>query len=288
MNMKRFLTVSALSAALVSLCSCSQQFGLDSHIGVCRGLGDAQAALDAGANYMEVNVQEYLVPEEDEETFLKKAEEMKASPLPVYAANCFFPGEIKIIGPNADTPRAVAYAKVALKRAGSLGLKILVLGSGRSRELPDGFSREEADRQMVELLSAVAPTARENGVTIVIEPLNTGETFYINTVREGAEICRKVNHPNICVLADFFHMYKVGEGPDAIIDAADKLRHCHIAEGEHRTPPGVEGDDFTPYFEALKSIGYKGAISLECDWGEYSEVVKPAVEYTRSEIAKVK
>lgn len=287
--MKRLSLTTALSAALLSLCACNAyQFELDSHIGVCRGLGDAQAAFEAGANYMEVNVQEYLVPEEDDETFQKKAEEIKASALPVYAANCFFPGEIKIIGPNADTPRAIAYAKTALKRAGSLGLKVLVLGSGRSRELPEGFSREEADRQMVELLTAVAPVAQESGVAIVIEPLNPGETFYINTVREGAEICRKVGHPNICVLADFFHMYKVGEGPDAIIDAAEMLRHCHIAEGEHRTPPGVEGDDFTPYFEALKSIGYKGAISLECDWGKYSEVVKSAVEYTRNEIQKVK
>ena len=71
--MKRFLTVTALSSAIVSLCCCTHRFELDNHIGISRSIGDAQAALDAGANYMEVNVQEYLVPEEDDEVFLKKA-----------------------------------------------------------------------------------------------------------------------------------------------------------------------------------------------------------------------
>lgn len=274
--------------AVLSCSNASDSFDLDSHVGVSRSLDDAQAALDAGADYMEINVQEYLVPEQDENAFTKSVEAFEHSPLPVYAGNCFFPGDLKIIGPEADTPRAVEYALTAIRRAGRLGMKILVIGSGRSRDLPEGFSREEADRQFVELLSAIAPTAGECGVTIVIEPLNTGETAYINTVREGYEICRKVNHPNICVLADFFHMYKVGEGPDAIVDAADKLRHCHIAEGEHRTPPGVEKDDFSGYFNALRSIGYKGAISLECDWGDYDAVVRSAVKYTRTEIEKVK
>lgn len=281
------LVISAIFAAL-SCNNASVSFDLDRHVGVSRSLDDAQAAFDAGADYMEINVQEYLVPEQDENAFLKSVEAFGHSPLPVYAGNCFFPGELKIIGPEADTPRAVEYALTAIRRAGRLGMKILVIGSGRSRDLPEGFSREEADRQFVELLSAIAPTAGECGVTIVIEPLNTGETAYINTVREGYEICSKVNHPNICVLADFFHMYKVGEGPDAIVYAADKLRHCHIAEGEHRTPPGVEKDDFSGYFNALRSIGYTGAISLECDWGDYDSVVRSAVEYTRNEIEKVK
>ena len=41
------------------------------------------------------------------------------------------------------------------------------------------------------------------------------------------------------------------------------LRHVHVAEGRERTYPGIAGDDFRPFFRALKQAGYGGRMSIE-------------------------
>ena len=45
-----------------------------------------------------------------------------------------------------------------------------------------------------------------------------------------------------------------------------RLKHVHIAEKETRQYPGKDDFDFSPYFDALKKIGYSGGISCECGW----------------------
>jgi sugar phosphate isomerase/epimerase len=61
-------------------------------------------------------------------------------------------------------------------------------------------------------------------------------------------------------------MMRENEGPEALIEARSYLVHCHIAELKDRTAPGMAGDDFRPYLDALKKIGYQGGISIEGSW----------------------
>lgn len=262
-------------------------FDLDNHIGIC-GLGWAKQAKASGLNYLEANVVNQLCPESDEATFEQKLKEMKEAGLPIYSANGFFPGTIKLVGPEAETQRAIKYSRTAIRRAAQAGIKILVLGSSKARNIPEGFSTERAREQFLALLKGIAPDAEKYGVIVAIEPLQKSETNFINTVREGAEISRLTGSPNICVIADLFHMMRVGEGPDGIIDSADKLVHCHIAELEERTPPGEKGDDFTPYFKALKQIGFKGGISIECGWKDIEKQLPVAAKTMKEQINKIK
>ena len=208
--------------------------------------------------------------------------------LPIETANGFFPRDIIVVGPDADLERAIRYSETAIRRASEAGLEILVLGSSRSRSIPEGFSREEAEEQFLSLLKGMAPTAEKYGVIVAIEPLQQSETNFINTVREGAEIARRSGSPNIAVIADFFHMARESEPVSDIVDAADKLVHCHIAEVGNRTPPGVDGDDFTPYFQALKQIGYKGRISIESRWDDVAAQMPVAVQVMKEQIQAVK
>ena len=80
----------------------------------------------------------------------------------------------------------------------------------------------------------------------------------MNSVGEGADIVKAVNHPNIKLLVDIYHMLREGESPEEIIKAGKHIYHCHIAEKDKRTPPGAAGDDFKPYLRALKKINYSG------------------------------
>lgn len=274
-------------ALLATCCKPDYEFNLDEHIGIC-GLGRAEAAEACGLDYIEATVSGFLIPEQSEEDFAaNKALAAEIDPS-IYSANGFYPGEIKLVGPDADLERAVNYANTAIRRASEIGMKILVLGSGGARNIPEGFSREEAEKQFVALLKGMAPAAEEYDIKIGIEPLQPAETNFINSVKEGAEISRKAGSPNIGVIADLFHVARVNEPPQDIIDAADKLVHCHIAEVEERTPPGVKGDDFTPYFKALKDIKYDGRISIECGWADIDAQLPVAIETMKKQIQSVK
>jgi sugar phosphate isomerase/epimerase len=129
----------------------------------------------------------------------------------------------------------------------------------------------------------MGPLAGPHGVTVVLEPLNKGETNFFNSVAEGIGLVDAIAHPNIQLLADIYHMLREDEGPESILKAGARLRHCHIAEKESRTSPGTKGDDFRPYFKALKAIGYQGGVSVEGKWGKPVEDELPRALKTMKE-----
>ena len=280
-------TITLAGAVLFHNCGPKYSFNLDEHLGIC-GTGHAEAAKAAGLDYLEANVTGFLMPENSDEEFAaNKALAATITP-PIYSANGFFPGDIKIVGPEADIERAVKYSRTALRRASEIGIKILVLGSSGSRSIPEGFSREKARKQFIDFLKLIAPDAEKNGVIVAIEPLQTEETNFINTVPEGAQIARETGSEYIAVIADLFHMARMKEPPEDIINSADKLVHCHIAEVDERTAPGVKGDDFTPYLKALKSIKYDGRMSFECSWQDIDTQLPKAIQTMREQIQSIK
>ena len=90
---------------------------------------------------------------------------------------------------------------------------------------------------------------------------------------------------SVRLLADFYHMARDGEPADEIAKHGGLLAHCHVAEAEKRTPPGVAGDDFGPYLRALKAAGYDGALSIECRWSDFETEAPAAVRYLRDRLA---
>lgn len=235
-------------------------------LGICSSPADA-SVLPAGAvDFIEANVQQFLLPLHDEAAFAPQEEAAAACKFPVYSANCFLPGTLKSTGPDADLGAIEAYAATAFERAARVGMKVIVFGSGGSRQVPEGFSHGRAREQFAEVLRRIAPLAGARGVTVVVEPLGRGECNFINTVTEGAALVREVNHPAIRLLADFYHMMKNEEDPASWGPAAEWLAHTHAAEIEQRTAPGIVGDDFRPFLAPLKAAGYGGALSLECSF----------------------
>lgn len=245
--------------------------------GVCLGLENSSALSQSeGVDFLEVNVQKFLQPMAGDETFRVNLEIACNSPLPVYAANCFLPASLKSAGPQADPAAVLSYSAKAFSRARACGIKIVVLGSGESRRLPEDADREAAVLAFVELLRRLGPLAAAEGITLVLEPLNPGDGNFVITVKEGAAIVRQVNHPAIRLLADLYHMNRNGEPVEELADVMDILGHVHVAEQGGRTPPGVVGERFTEALRILKMGGYEGGISVEANWAD------PVTEATRA------
>jgi sugar phosphate isomerase/epimerase len=60
--------------------------------------------------------------------------------------------------------------------------------------------------------------------------------------------------------------------------------HMEIAQKNGRSAPGVQGDDFRPFFRVLREANYQGAISIEGEWNAaqigpaFVEIAKQAAE----------
>lgn len=280
------LSIAVLASSCNSNC-CKKTTVFAPEVGVCTSTGNAEVVNSANVDYIEAGVQRFLIPQKSEEEFAEKLAAVKASGVTVRACNGFIPGSIKSTGPKADHDKILEYAEIAFQRAQRTGIKFIVFGSSGSRNIPDGFDRDQAKAQFVSLLKRMGPIAAKYDVTIAIEPLNRKEVNFINSVAEGHEIAKLVDHKNIMLLADIFHMLRENEGPESIVKADKYLVHVHIAENEGRYFPGKNKEDFAPYLAALKQIGYKGSISLECKWDDFKNEVAPATAYVRQQIAAV-
>jgi sugar phosphate isomerase/epimerase len=255
-----------------------------SGIGICASISDAGALKSAGCDFIEEGVRRLLLPDGPEEQFETKLAELKSIAFPVPACNGFVPGTLKAVGPEANHAEILAYAGMALRRAARAGIKVIVWGSGESRNIPDGFSRGRAEEQFRELAVRIAPLADGAGVVLALEPLQSSETNFINNLREGAALVEAVGHPSFRLLADLYHMMREAETPESIDRFGKLIHHCHVAEKDKRTPPGTAGNDFKPYLKALNRIGYRGRMSLECRWENMTREAPAAVAALRKQV----
>ena len=139
---------------------------------------------------------------------------------------------------------------------------MVVFGSGRSRRRPEEMPYGDAFRRLIEITRLIGDIAGQYGITIVIEPLNRGETNMINSVAEGACLAAAVNHPQVKLLADYYHIAVEGHAPEDLARLGG-IAHCHIATLEGRRAPQEAEEGFKALFAAMKQTGYEGLISVE-------------------------
>lgn len=227
--------------------------------------------LDVGYDYIEFNVGGIAGMTEAE--FEQAVQLHKDGKLTIEACNCFIPGSIPLVGENADQAVITAYLEKALPRMAALGVETVVFGSGAARKIPEGTSAAQAQEQLDWFMRTAEKIARNVGITIVIEPLNRGETNVFLSVQEGGEVARRLDLPNLKLLADVYHMYKENEPINTVIRNGDLLRHIHVAEPVKRTAP--EDCAYLRQFSAaLREAGYDGRVSIEGSLPEFAEELR--------------
>ena len=256
-------------------------------LGVCAPYEKAVMLKELGYAYVEESVGRFLLPDGGEEAYARNLEQLKTTGMPIRSYIYFFPGSLKSVGPTVHHEAILQRADLALKRAKECGSKNIVFGSGGSRAIPDGFDRDKAKAQHIELCKKMAPLAEKHGVTLAVEPLNRGETNFINSLADGVEIIQAVNNPWFKLQCDIYHMLKEDEKPEEIVKYKEYIVHCHLAEKQKRTAPGIAGDDFKPYFSALKKIRYSGGLSLECNWTDFDKEAKQGIEVVKQQFREL-
>ena len=254
-------------------------------IGIASGVEHDSMLYASGYRYLVESVPKLLSPREvSDEQFLQNLEEMKKLQMKIYAVNIFIPGELKVVGPEVDQEAVLSYVRSVFQRCKKAGIGMMVFGSGGARRIPDGFDRQKAKQQVIDIGRKISLIAREYDMVVALENLNSGETNFINTVAEALDIVREIDHPNFRLCVDIYHMLVENESPEIIAGTKKYIIHCDVAEKENRAAPGVKGDDFRPYLKALSKIGYNGKIIIEARWQDLANQSQPAYRYLEKQI----
>ncbi|HIY18625.1 MAG TPA: sugar phosphate isomerase/epimerase [Candidatus Blautia avistercoris] len=227
------------------------------------GIEWIETLAEMGFDYAELPLAEIMMLSEAEFKAFKK--KVRKSGIACEVCNNFFPGSLRLTGEQVSGREVRNYVRKALRRAREMGTQILVFGSGPAKNIPEGFPFQKGYEQIVNLLREISRPAREWGITIVIEPLRKEECNIINTFEEGCRLSRRINQENVKVLVDFYHLSEEKEPVEHIAEEGETyLRHVHFAEPMGRVyPRQAKESSYQPFFQALKTAGYDGRISLE-------------------------
>ena len=181
----------------------------------------------------------------------------------VPVCNGMFPADIRLTAHDVDYGKIAAYVEGAFARAKSLGVEKVVLGSDKSRQLPEGYDQDTAYAEMIDMVKqAIVPACEKYGITVMIEPLRVPCNF-INTLADGMRVVNGVNHPRVQLLADTIHMITSGEDPACIQTFLPSIRHVHVSDWERRLPQFGYSPELTAVIRNLALSGYDITCSFE-------------------------
>ncbi len=123
-----------------------------------------------------------------------------------------------------------------------------------------------AHRTFVDNLRRGADKAADNGVTLVIEPINTRSApgYFLTGSQQAVDIIGEVGRSNVKLLFDVFHL-QIMEGD--ITTRLERLKpligHVQIAAIPSRAEPDEGEINYRAVFDTLERIGYDGIVGCE-------------------------
>ena len=237
---------------------------------------------EAGFDYVEFPLM--MIETLSDEEFEHLLSELKRLDLACDCSCNYFPGRIKVTGPSVNKEEIDAYLDKAMGRAKRMGVKKIVFGSNNSRNLPEGESLEQGYDELEKTVNeSVVPYAQKYGIQIVMEPLRHQSTNIIITVKDGEYFVKRINKPEIQLLADLMHMQYNEEDPEDLREISPLLHHVHICDMDRILPENGYNEFLTKALAILKEIGYDETISFEAKGGEGPDSLKKALTLLKSQ-----
>lgn len=148
--------------------------------------------------------------------------------------------------------------------AAELGADVLVHGSPKQRNLPEG-AEDAARARALACFRGAAEAAEKAGVTYCVEPLARRETNFVNTVAEAVAVVEEVNNPALRTMVDCSAASQEEGDVAALLDRwldSGFLAHVQVNDTNRRGPG--EGElRFAPILDVLRRRDYGGWVAVE-------------------------
>src|SRR3989475_7979200 len=167
------------------------------------------------------------------------------------------------IADPAARDKFVADLKNFLPIAEKLECPAIIVLSGNRVE---GLSHDAHHEACIEALKRGADLAAKQKAALLLENIDQEENpkYYQTSVAEGFEIIRKVNHPHVKFLYDFYHE-QIAEGNliKKLEKNIDQVGLVHIADVPGRHEPGTGEINYTNIFRKLAELKYDRYAAME-------------------------
>jgi len=174
------------------------------------------------------------------------------------------PADVDLAHPDpAVRGEAVDYYLRFVDFAAELG-QPLVACHGQVGRVKAISSQAEERAGFVAAVRHVAMRAEAAGLRLVMEVLNRYEAHLLNTAAETVAFVDDVASDHLGILLDAYHMnIEEADPAEAIRCAGSRLWLYHAADS-NRQGIGRGHTDFDAQVAALKDVGYRGPIIVEC------------------------
>jgi hydroxypyruvate isomerase len=131
---------------------------------------------------------------------------------------------------------------------------------------PQGLSTEKIRQTLVNNLRFAAAAIEKEEIRFLIEPLNDRDApgFYLVHTWEALQLMKEINHPNLWLQYDIYHM-QIMEGnlTKTIQENLGCIAHIQVADIPGRHEPGTGEINFINLFRSIDEMGYDGWIGCE-------------------------
>lgn len=110
--------------------------------------------------------------------------------------------------------------KEIIAAAGELGSTGVIIVPAFNGQVPVMPHTMETRDFLCEQFNEMGNFAKEHRTTVIFEPLNRKECFYLRQVADAASLCRDINNPGVRCMGDFWHM--------TWEETSDKIGRAHV------------------------------------------------------------
>jgi sugar phosphate isomerase/epimerase len=212
---------------------------------------------------------------------------LQATGLPSTAMTSPLPRRFKcrVVGDDADHSRALSLFRDMCDRAGPLGVRTVVLGSGQARSVPPGFPPDRALGQFRDFVTDAAAVCGARGMVLALEPLTGIETNLVNSCSEARPLVDRLAHTGLRMTVDCYHIVSEGLSvADEVKAAAGAIGHAHtssIPRGSMEFREEVQAE----FVSRLHAAGYTGGLTIEDEFTDFGREAPVAVDVFRQILA---
>jgi D-psicose/D-tagatose/L-ribulose 3-epimerase len=128
---------------------------------------------------------------------------------------------------------------------------------------PDPKGPEAELERAAATITAAAGASAGGDAVIALEALNRYETHLLRTLDDAEQLRRRIDLPNVELMADVFHMNIEEDSIAAALRRhAAHIVHVHLADNQRREP-GSGQLDFASVFDTLDAVQYAGSLAME-------------------------
>ena len=131
---------------------------------------------------------------------------------------------------------------------------------------PKEVPAEKVHQTLMDNLRFAATALEKEGIPLLVEALNKYDFpgFYLTKTRDVLQLFEEVNHANLRLQYDIYHM-QVMEGnlTRTILDNLGRIAHIQLADNPGRHEPGTGEINFTNLFQFIDEAGYTGWLGCE-------------------------